>query len=98
MFFFMDGPQDKPKTPVNLRVASINIENIKANKHYLQQLATTCNITCIQEHWLHRFEKNNLHENSSGSPHAPSEKTLTVALPMSHVAVDISGHTKRANS
>ena len=58
----MDGPQNKPETNLDLKIASLNIENIKANSHYLQLLASDCNIVCIQEHWLHLFEDNMFNE------------------------------------
>jgi hypothetical protein len=53
----MDGPQNQPTPNVNLKIATINIENVKSNAVYLEHLAETCNIICIQEHWLHRFEE-----------------------------------------
>ena len=37
-----------------------NIENIKTNLPYLKHLRENADIVCLQEHWLHRFEENDV--------------------------------------
>ena len=39
-----------------IKLATLNIENVTSNYAYLQDLLKFCDIVCIQEHWLHRFE------------------------------------------
>ena len=50
-----DAPPDK-----TLRIASINIENVKSNLLYLEHLLEENTIVCMQEHWLYTFEKSYL--------------------------------------
>ena len=45
-----------------LRVATINIDNIKSNLCYVHELLKNSNILLVQEHWLHRFEVNLLQD------------------------------------
>ena len=39
-----------------LKIVTFNIEGIKGNSPYLQELATNNTIICLQEHWLHEHE------------------------------------------
>lgn len=38
------------------------MDDIKGNEVYLDSLAEHHNIVCIQEHWLHSFEKSHIQE------------------------------------
>jgi hypothetical protein len=42
---------------VNICVGTFNVDNIKSNAHYVNELLKTCDILCLQEHWLYCFEK-----------------------------------------
>ena len=45
-------------------IGSINIQNVKTNKAFLQSLFRKLDIICIQEHWLFDFEHSLLQEMS----------------------------------
>ena len=38
-------------------IGSINIQSAKGNSKYLENILNTCDILCIQEHWLLSLEK-----------------------------------------
>ena len=41
-----------------LNIVSYNIEGLKGNAHYLKRLQSDHSIICLQEHWLHGYETN----------------------------------------
>ena len=41
---------------------TFNIDNIKANYTYVNELMETCDLLCVQEHWLYSFEKSLMSE------------------------------------
>lgn len=41
----------------NLAILSFNIEGIRGNAPYLQELLRVNDVLCLQEHWLWDFEK-----------------------------------------
>ena len=56
----MHNQQSSPADPTErrtLRIVTINIENIKTNRKYLEKLAESHDIILIQEHWLYNFEQ-----------------------------------------
>ena len=46
-----------------ISIASLNIQNIKSNKPYLQELLKQHDIVCVQEHWLFNYEQNWVNNN-----------------------------------
>ena len=59
---------DNPTTDAQnhtITIASLNIQNIKSNKPYLQELLKQHDIVCIQEHWLFNYEQNWVKNNFS---------------------------------
>ena len=61
------GSSRKPKTPDKapleeltpkhrLRITTFNVEGIKSNIVYINDILQNCDILCIQEHWLLNFE------------------------------------------
>ena len=56
--------ETSPGTPppdIPVKIATINIENLKSNSAYIRQLLTEHDFICIQEHWLYNFERNIVH-------------------------------------
>ena len=43
-----------------LQIISFNMRGFEANRHYLHNLTQNVDIVCIQEHWLHKYEKDKL--------------------------------------
>lgn len=43
-------------TSADIKIATFNVEGSRPNRHYLQQLADSVDVTAIQEHWLHNYE------------------------------------------
>jgi hypothetical protein len=72
---FLDGDADKrtapnvhtpPRRTLKIQVGTLNVDNIMTNTQYAQEMLASCDILCIQEHWLFSFEKPLLHELFSG--------------------------------
>jgi hypothetical protein len=40
----------------HIRIASINIDGVKSNAAYVEELLRLNNVICLQEHLLYRFE------------------------------------------
>ena len=54
-------------------IGSINIQSAKGNSEYLKKVLNTCDILCIQEHWLLSLEKKmleNMHKDFNVSAKA----------------------------
>jgi hypothetical protein len=51
---------DQTEPHASISIASINIENAKTNKIYLDHLILSTDIVCIQEHWLANYEADTL--------------------------------------
>ncbi len=43
-----------------ISVATLNVDGIRSNSTYLQHIVNQSTITCIQEHWLHNYEKHTI--------------------------------------
>ena len=50
----------------SLKITTVNIEGVIANKLFLEQLCAQNDILCLQEHWLWDFQKQWLQNNFSG--------------------------------
>ena len=50
---FINQNSDKNSTQRILRLLSWNIGGVKYNTHFLRQVLKSCDICCIQEHWLY---------------------------------------------
>ena len=46
-----------------LKILTVNIEGVVANRLYLEKLCSQNNIICLQEHWLWDFQKNWIQNN-----------------------------------
>ena len=40
-----------------MKIATLNVENIKTNIEYVHHLLKRVDILCVQEHWLYNFEE-----------------------------------------
>ena len=52
--------QPAKETRQSIRIATLNVEGAKSNALYIYELLKKCEIICIQEHWLHNFEVDDL--------------------------------------
>ena len=52
--------QQKGESDRVSKIVTLNIENFHTNKLYLKELMDTCEIICLQEHWLYNFEQSTL--------------------------------------
>ena len=65
-FFRDSSPQPAPAIAGPAHAVShfclttYNVESIKSNHVYVEELFRTCDILCLQEHWLHTFEKHQI--------------------------------------
>ena len=81
--------RDRPRlrsysdTDASLRIATLNVKNIKSNKVFVQQLLKTVDILCIQEHWLFNFELDLL--NSISNTHRCCSKAVDDNDPVSPI-------------
>jgi endonuclease/exonuclease/phosphatase family metal-dependent hydrolase len=39
-----------------VRIATLNVENFQSNTMYVSQLLKSCDILCVQEHWLYNYQ------------------------------------------
>lgn len=47
----------RPNSGRKLTIGTYNVENIKSNFMYVHKLLEICDVLCLQEHWLHTYEK-----------------------------------------
>ena len=60
-------------------IGSINIQRAKGNSKYLENILNTCDILCIQEHWLLSLEKKileNMHKDFNVSAKAVDDDDI----------------------
>jgi exonuclease III len=60
-------------------IGSINIQSAKGNSKYLKNILNTCDILCIQEHWLLSLEKKmleNMHKDFNVSAKAVDDDDI----------------------
>jgi hypothetical protein len=60
-------------------IGSINIQSAKGNSKYLENILNTCDILCIQEHWLLSLEKKileNMHKDFNVSAKAVDDDDI----------------------
>ena len=50
----------KPENHYRFTKHTFFVQNVMANCVYLQKVLTTCDILCLQEHWMMSFEKHEL--------------------------------------
>ena len=85
----MEQHSDKAKISDNpvttLKIASLNIKNVKSNRIYIQQLLQNFNIICIQEHWLFQFQLPHL--NDLSSEHTFHGKSVDMNDPISPLQI-----------
>ena len=60
------GPDLGNHLHTSLKITTVNIEGVIANKLFLEQLCAQNDFLCLQEHWLWDFQKQWLQNNFSG--------------------------------
>ena len=58
--FFTTCQPPQTEEPLTFHITTLNVENVHTNHMYMKQVADSCSILILQEHWLFSFEENDI--------------------------------------